>query len=141
MPDSNSPGVVTIVLFSTNVDASRDFLCDNLGFDVEFDTWLEVETSAAAVRRTRLLLNTNRKFAVELMQSSTGKNPASASSSDMQVPVFTVNVADCEAVAARLSLRAPGSIVAHGSTPFAEYLTVQDPSGNLIQLIEQFVSS
>ena len=51
MSGSNTPGGVTANLLVQDVDASRDFLCGFIGFDIEFDTWAEVETSAAAVRR------------------------------------------------------------------------------------------
>ena len=138
MPRHNPPGTVTVILMATDIDASRDFLCDALGFDVEFDTWLEVESSDSALRRTRLFLTENPKFAVELMQPMIPNEVAGASLSASKTPSFTISVSSCEAAASRVMRHYPGYVISHDSVPFAEYMTVRDPYGNHIQIIEQF---
>lgn len=139
MTINQRPGDVTVAIYANDIDEARDFYCTFLDFEVEIDTWIEIGSRVAPLRRTRLRLKSNSTVGLELMKAPTvTERESAAPSATPALPNLTILVADCGKVAERMSKLQDSSrfLVDQGSTPYAEYLTVRDPYGNTMQVME-----
>jgi catechol 2,3-dioxygenase-like lactoylglutathione lyase family enzyme len=129
---SHNPDAITISVRSGDFTVSRDFFRDLLGFEVDIDTWLGEGVIEHPFRRTKMLLIFDPRISIEFVHSS--ETLAKEIQELGGIPILGFTVDDLDSIKDNIVSRNPQCIVDSGSVPYGRYLTIQDPSGNRIQL-------
>ncbi|CAN5917223.1 hypothetical protein BH11MYX4_BH11MYX4_49190 [soil metagenome] len=125
-------GDVDIPLHARDFDAACALYCERLGFEIVEDTARDPTRNPALGRSVILGYSATPALRVELFEGE----DSSAGPPWGRVPVLTLRVTDCERVRQELLKYGGAEIEEFEDAPTFKRLTLADPSGNVIVVVE-----
>ena len=123
---------INIGILCLNFDEAKEFYIDNLGFFITMDSIIQCNSGTS--RRLTMTHESNKKFSIEFMPPSTIEQAHRVSSKGGTINLFTLPTKNIDTLKERLEKTA--FFVSYVETPYASFLNVEDPMGNIICLYE-----